>query len=271
MKPSAIKACCYPLILLGLLITLSACRTTGETSRGKNTGDSSDTLAETNVKLGVGYLQQGRNELALAKLQRALELNSSLPSAHSTIAIAYDQVGEYDKAQKHYLKAIRLAPKDSNVHNNYGTFLCKRNELDKAEQQFLLAIENPLYETPAQAYENAGLCALRVPNTIKAEKYFRSALQIDPRLPVSLYQMGVISFDRGDNLSARAYLQRYAAVARHTPQVLWLGVRVERVLGDKNAVSSYALQLRSSFPDSREASLLGESEGRAASLPKQNQ
>ncbi|MEO7558136.1 MAG: type IV pilus biogenesis/stability protein PilW [Gammaproteobacteria bacterium] len=263
MKPS-----CYCLILVSLLATLSACSTTDEISSDTNPGDRSDTLAETNVKLGVGYLQQGRSDLALTKLQRALELNPNLPGAHNAIAIVYDRLGELDKAEQHYLKAINLAPKDSNAHNNYGTFLCKRNELDKAEKQFLQALENPLYETPALAYENAGLCALRVPNTIKAEKYFRSALQIDPRLPGSLYQMGVISFDRGDNLSARAYLQRYTAVARHTPQSLWLGVRVERVLGDKNAVSSYALQLRSSFPDSGEARLLGESEGRAVSLPK---
>jgi type IV pilus assembly protein PilF len=164
-----------------------------------------------------------------------------------------------------------LTPKDSNAHNNYGTFLCKRNELDKAEQQFLLALENPLYETPALAYENAGLCAVRVPNTIKAEKYFRSALKINPKLPPSLYQMSVISFDRGDYLSARAYLQRYAAVAQHSPQSLWLGVRIERMLGDKNAVSSYALLLKSTYPDSDEVRLLQQSEDHAAAQPEAKQ
>ncbi len=139
MKPS-----CYCLILVSLLATLSACSTTDEISSDTNPGDRSDTLAETNVKLGVGYLQQGRSDLALTKLQRALELNPNLPGAHNAIAIVYDRLGEHDKAEQHYLKAINLAPKDSNAHNNYGTFLCKRNELDKAEKQFLQALEKSL-------------------------------------------------------------------------------------------------------------------------------
>jgi type IV pilus assembly protein PilF len=250
--------------LLGVVLILSACSTTNTSDTLQtNAGDRPDTLAETNVKLGVGYLQQGRRDLALSKLQRALELSPNLASAHNAIAIVYDQLGQLDEAGQHYQKAVSLAPKDSSVLNNYGTFLCKRNQLSEAEQYFLRALENPLYETPALAYENAGLCAVRVPNTVKAEKYFRDALQINPRLPVSLYQMAVISFDRGDYLSARAYLQRYGAVAKHTPQSLWLGVRVEQMLEDKNAAASYALQLRSTYPDSQETQLLQKSEGLA--------
>lgn len=258
--------------LLGILLSLSACSTTNTAATQQtNPGDRADTLAETNVKLGVGYLQQGRRDLALSKLQRALELSPNLASAHNAIAIVYDQLGQLDEAGQHYQKAVSLAPKDSGVLNNYGTFLCKRNQLNEAEQYFLRALENPLYETPALAYENAGLCAVRVPNTVKAEKYFRDALQINPRLPASLYQMAIISSDRGDYLPARAYLQRYAAVAKHTPQSLWLGVRVEQMLGDKNAVASYALQLRSTYPDSQEAQLLQKSDGIAATqtVPEQ--
>ncbi len=257
---------CRYLGLVGLALMLSACTTTNTSDTLQaNAGNRPDTLAETHVKLGVGYLQQGRRDLALSKLQRALELNPNLASAHNAIAIVYEQLGQLDEAGRHYQQALKLTPNDSGVLNNYGTFLCRRNELDKAEQYFLRALENPLYETPAQAYENAGLCAVRVPNTVKAEKYFRSALQINPRLPPSLYQMSVINFDRGEYLSARAYLERYAAGAKHTPQSLWLGIQVERMLGDKNAASSYALQLRSTYPDSQEARLLQESESIAIS------
>jgi type IV pilus assembly protein PilF len=38
--------------------------------------------------------------------------------------------------------------------------------------------------------------------------------------------------------------------------MLWLGVRIERRLGDRNSEASYALQLRNRFPDSREARAL---------------
>lgn len=255
-----------------MALGLSACATTTATDTLQtNAGDRPDTLAETNVKLGVGYLQQGRRDLALNKLQRALELSPNLASAHNAIAIVYDQLGQFDEAGQHYEKAVNLAPNDSDALNNYGTFLCKRGELVKAEQYFLRALENPLYTRPANTYENAGLCATRVPNTMKAEKYFRSALQLNPRLPGSLYQMSVISFDRGEYLQARAYFQRYAAIAKHNPQSLWLGVRIEQMLDDKNAASSYALQLRSSYPDSQEARLLQDTEGLAVTRPVPSQ
>lgn len=247
-----------------LMLVMSACSTTPTSNSSNipqpNAGDRPDTLAETHVKLGIGYLQQGNRELALSKLQRALQLDPRLPSAHNAIAILYEQLGETRLAAQHYQNAVNFGPQDSNAHNNYGAFLCKNNDLDKADEQFLLALRNPLYATPELAYENAGLCAMRKPDVNKAENYFRNALQINPRLPSSLYQMALISFDRGQPLPARAYLQRYMEVAQPTPQSLWLGIRIERALGDRNAVSSYALLLRSNFPDSEEARLLQESE-----------
>lgn len=248
-------------LAVGMLLASACSSTGGQSDTLRATEDRPDTLAETNVKLGIGYMQQGQPDLALGKLQRALELDPNLASGHNAIAILYEQLGRLDTAEKHYRRAVSLAPQDSAAHNNYGTFLCgRRNQLDKAEQEFLKALENPLYTTPELAYENAGLCAQRKPDPVKAEQYFRKALELNPTLPVSLYQMALISFEAGRHLPARAYLQRYSEVASHNPQSLWLGIRIERVLGDKNAVASYALSLKGNFPDSEEAKQLQASE-----------
>ena len=40
-----------------------------------------------------------------------------------------------------------------------------------------------------------------------------------------------------------------------TPEALWLGVRLERKLGNKAGEGSYASQLRSRYPTSREYQL----------------
>ncbi|MDP1707926.1 MAG: type IV pilus biogenesis/stability protein PilW [Gammaproteobacteria bacterium] len=250
------------LAMLAVGMLAGACSSTGRQSDAlKATEDRPDTLAETHVKLGMGYMQQGKPDIALGKLQRALELDPNLASGHNAIAILYDQLGRVDTAEEHYKRALALAPQDSSAHNNYGTFLCsRRNRLDEAEQEFLKALENPLYATPELAYENAGLCAQRKPDLVKAEQYFRRALELRQTLPVSLYQMALINFETGRHLPARAYLQRYAEVASHTPQSLWLGIRIERVLGDKDAVASYSVYLKGNFPDSDEAKLLQASE-----------
>ena len=93
-----------------------------------------------------------------------------------------------------------------------------------------------------------------------AEAHFRAALQINPRIAAALFQMATISYDLERHLPARAYLQRYLEIGAHTPQSLWLGIRIERVLGDKDALASYALQLEKEHPDTEEARLLLEAE-----------
>lgn len=246
---------------LALVMTLAACGSTPDIKSDVNN------LAETNFKLGIGYLQQGRSDLALGKLQRAIELDPKFAQAHSAIAVLYDQAGQADLALQHAERAVSLDPQDPAASLNYGTFLCKQGQLDKADAQFRAVLRNPLYATPEAAYENAGVCAMRVPDPAKAEQYFRSALQLNPKLPITLYQMAVLHYQTERYLPARAYLQRYAEVSQHTPQSLWLGIRVERQLGDRNTASGYALRLRSDFQDSEEARLLLESEKGARPAP----
>ena len=105
---------------------------------------------------------------------------------------------------------------------------------------------------PELAYNNAGLCMLTAGREDKAETYFRSALERSPRLPAALIGMSQICYDTSRFLPARAYLQRYQEVARLNSKALWLGVRIERKLGDNNSANRYATKLRRQFPDSHE-------------------
>ena len=68
--------------------------------------------------------------------------------------------------------------------------------------------------------------------------------------------MAQIEFDKKNYTGTMAYIRRYGQATRHTPRSLWLGIRAERILGDKNAIASYSLLLRNNFPDSEEARLL---------------
>jgi type IV pilus assembly protein PilF len=123
----------------------------------------------------------------------------------------------------------------------------------------MMAVENPLYDKPAIAYTNAGICKLRANDPAAAETYFRAALRADPRFGVALLNMAQLSFDNQQYLPARAYMQRYEEVSKHNSRSLWLGIRIEKMLGDKDAVSSFAMLLKASYPDSRETQLLLES------------
>ncbi|KFI23488.1 pilus assembly protein PilF [Nitrosococcus oceani] len=215
--------------------------------------------AKINVQLGVEYFKQGELEQALKKLERAIQQDPKLPSAYNALALLKQRLGQAEEAEKYFQRAIKLDPEYSEAQNNYGVFLYNQGHYGDAEARFLEAVKNPLYGTPELAYENAGMAAQKQVEFDKAERYYRKALQLEPRLLKSLYHMAEISFEKGHYQRAQEYLQRYRVGARHTPKSLWLGIRIERELGNEDTVSSYALLLRRNFPDSPEAKLLQKS------------
>lgn len=243
-----------------LIIGLSGCEGTGGRNQYADDITPKRKIAKANVGLGVGYMQQGNNDVALSKLERAIRIDPELPSAHYAIALLYERLGQKSKAEEHYLQAISLKPQYSEALNGYGVFLCNNKKIDMAEEYFMLALKNPLYKTKELVYANAGQCARRNGDLVKAEKHLRNALQINPKYPVVLLQMAYIGYESGRPTLARAYLERLTKVAQHTSQSLWLAIQVERELGDKDAVASDSMLLKSKFPDSEEVKLLHESE-----------
>ena len=212
--------------------------------------------AQLNAQLALGYLREGRTELAAEKIAKALAAGPDQPGVHSTAALVYQALGEAEKAEEHYRRALELAPEDGRLHNNYGVFLCGRGRYAEAEAAFKAALATPRYATPERAYENLGACARRAGELEKAEAYLRKALSYDPKLPLALHEMAGVTFATGRPLNARAYVQRYLEVAEPTPEILWLGVQVERRLGDREAAERYADQLSRRFPRSPEAQAL---------------
>lgn len=240
----------------GLVLVVAACAQPAI----RNQEYAPNKLAEINVNLGVAYMEEGKYETAFSKLQKALALDPRYPQVHNALGILHNRLGEMDEAEQHYRRAVELDPSNPGLLNNYGQFLCQSGRKEEATDLFLRAVEDPFYETPEVAYTNAGLCAMNARDIDTAEKYFRKALSTNPKLPHALYQMALISYEKGRYLPARGYLARYLKVASHNAQTLWLGIRIERELGDKDAIASYALSLRANYPDSEETRLLLESE-----------
>jgi type IV pilus assembly protein PilF len=228
---------------------------TGQFSQHNQTGE-----GDVYVKLAIAYMREGHLDVALMKAKQALSVEPANAEGHNVVALLYDRLGERDLAEKHFLRSLRIDTKNSYVLNAYASFLCQQQRYEEADGHFLKALLNPLYRTPEVALTNAGICAIRNSDLKKAEEYFRRALGYNAKFPLALIQMAQISFRNEQNLSSRAYLQRYLELTKPTPASLWLGIQNERILGDRNAVSSYSLMLKNNFPDSREVLLLKDSE-----------
>jgi len=240
-----LRAGVLTVVLAGLLVACTAAKKID-----------SHNAADINAQLGLAYLQQGENERAMEKLRYALSIDPNLATANHYIAELYQRIGQNQEAEKHYRKALAVTPAEPMLLNNFGVFLCKQKRLAEAENLFLTAAKQPFYKTPEVAYSNAAVCALEMPDPVKAEEYLRAALRLNPQMPESLYALAELKFNQQDYLGARAFLQRYFDVASASPQSLWLGVRIERQLGDEGTARGYAAQLRQRFPSAHETELL---------------
>ena len=241
------------LMVFGVLL---GCVTEGDV---KESMESAEDAAQYNLELGAAYIRQGKHELALEKLSRSIEQNPDVPETQTTIALLYEQLGQIEKAEKHYKTALRLDKTDAASLNIYGVFLCRHRGWDRAQRYFDDAVKDPLYRNREAVYTNAGICARKAGELDVAEKYFRSGLSTNPKYPEALLQLADLSYKRESFLASRAFLQRYMDVGPVTPPVLWLGIRIERELGDRDALRAFERRLQSEYPGSVQTRLMLES------------
>lgn len=251
-------------VVLAATLGISACVT--EVSGRKVPEANPTAAAESNMQLGVGYLRQGNLPAAQDKLERAVEQNPKLVEAHLALGLVYERLDDPKEAETSYKRAVQITGDDPDALNAYAAFLCRQGgRRDDALKYFDRAAGIPLskkYVNRAVIYTNAGVCVKPV-DLLRAEDYLRLALRTDPRYREALLQMADVAHRRQNNLQARAFLERYLAVGRPTPAILWLGVQIEQSNGDLAAAANYAQQLKQDFPASVETRLLLEQERNA--------
>jgi len=212
--------------------------------------------AATNMQLAIEYMKLGKLADSRDFIERALSEDPGNADVQMTAGIIYERLNDIPKAERAYSAGFRLGKGDPNIQNTYAGFLCRTGKAVAGEKLFADVARNPLYQTPEVALVNAGVCVRGTGDLVDAERYFNRALAIRPNLPEAMLQLGNIAFDRGDAAQARDIVRRYLAVNAPTPEVLWLGFRAERKLGDATAAAGYARRVQTEFPNSEQALMM---------------
>jgi type IV pilus assembly protein PilF len=244
--------------LLLCLAMMAACSGKEDTTRQQNAGPDLAEASTLNIQLALGYIQRNQLEVAQDKLLKAIEQDPTNVNAYTTMAYLKSLIGEDEDAENFYLEAIDIKPADPGIHNSYGTLLCKLKRYDEGLEQFRLAYDNPFYENKYKAYINAGTCMLEQKDFTNAEKMLRKGLREQPRYSSGLLSMAELGVETGNYLMARAYIQRYHAVAQRSAHSLWLQIQAEKALGAQEHYIKYSRLLLKEFPDSDEAGELEE-------------
>ena len=247
-------------VLLLPLVLLTACVTHTETVFTEEA--SPEKALERRVELARQYIGEGNWDFAKRNLALAAEIDPDNAEVHEAFALVYQSTGEYELAEENYQRAIKLDRGFSRARNNYAAFLFSRGRYEEAEEQLEFVVKDTLYEGRPRAFVNLGLCRLQLSDDAGAEEAFVRALSMDRSHPVALLEAANLRYEDDDLPAAANYYNRYRKVARQqSARGLWLGVRLARAEGDRDAEGSYALALRQRYPDSPEYQAYERSQG----------
>lgn len=246
-----------------LVLALAGCANTGGVSTPSSSsmgegGYESEARSRAKVfaELGFAYLSRGQMKVALETARKAVAADGSYGPAYNLLGLIYMELDEDKVAEENFRRSIELGREDSDAHNNYGWFLCTRGRYDEGLSQFTEALRNPLYGKPELAMTNSGQCSEMKGDTRQAEAYYRKALKLAPNAVQATIKLAGLSYRKGDLGETQRLLKHFQNISPPTAESLWLGLRVERKLGNRDQEAVYNQQLRRRFPDAPETKLL---------------
>lgn len=208
--------------------------------------------AKISADLGMAYFEIGRFDIALDEAKVALAHDSGYAPAYHLLGLIYMFLDDMAVARENFNRALALAPRDPEINNSFGWFQCVNGEEQEGLQRLLAAARNPYYRFPGRAHTNAGLCLVRIGDDQAAAEQFQRALAFDPANAQARFQLALSHYRQGDYLGARQQLVELHQRRDPTAETVWLGLRTERKLGNRDTEASYAAQLSGRFGDSSE-------------------
>lgn len=212
--------------------------------------------ARLRLELAATYFEQGQTTVALDELKQALALDPNFADAYNLRGLVYMRLNDARMSEDSFRRAMALNARDGNVLHNYGWMLCQQKRYGEAAQVLEQAVGMPQYRDKAKSLMALGLCQDRAGQKPEAEKSLLRSYELDPDNPVVAYNLSSLSLGRGDLVRAQFYVRQINNSDFANAESLWLGIKVERRLGNDTAVALLGDQLRKRYPQSREVQSL---------------
>lgn len=257
------------LLLMGLTLCvftlfLSGCTTTTTGApNASGTGARTDIITESDepetrrrarirMELASGYFSEGKTTVALDELKQALAIDPTFPDAYNLRGLIYMRLNDQRLAEDSFRRALTLNPRDANAAHNFGWMLCQQNRYPESFTAFNQALAAPLYGDQAKTYMTLGLCQMAAAQKTDAERSLVRSYEIDPANPITGYNLASLMYDRSEFTRSQFYVRRINNSEFANAETLWLGIKVERRMENRDAAQQLADQLRRRYPKSRE-------------------
>ncbi len=155
--------------------------------------------------------EQGRDDEALAAVERALALDSAVNvlNLEATLALGARRA---ERAERAAGAAVRLEPGNAEAVGTLGNVMAATGRLDSARVCFEKTVELDPYAV--QGWNNLGNVALEHRDLETARGYYQRALAIDPTFVMAIFHLGLIEYYSGNRELAH---ERWREVLRLEP------------------------------------------------------
>ena len=211
--------------------------------------------ANIGLELAVAYFEQGKTTTALDELKKSISADPTLFEAYNLRGLIYMRLNEMVLAEESFKRALVVNPRAATVQHNYGWLLCQQSRYRESVQMFSAAIADPAYGDRAKTWMTQGLCQFRAGQLADAESSLGHSYELDAGNPITGYNLALILMQRGELTRSQFYVRRINNSELANSESLWVGIKVERRLDNRDAVAQLAAQLKKRFPQSKEVAL----------------
>lgn len=164
------------------------------------------------TELGLIYMAQGRDELALLVIGKAIELDPKEPAAYNALALLYLRAGKAQEAFDRFDHATSLDPSYHDARFNKASVLLDAGDFTRAKQELETILQKAPEDWAAQV--SLGIAWRGLKDNAAARKKFELVIDKAPRKSRArgdaLWNLAVLKSDfLEDNAGAKADLERF--------------------------------------------------------------
>lgn len=209
--------------------------------------------ARLRLELATGYFEQGQTNVALDEIKQSLATDPTYVDAYNLRGLVYMRLNDIAMAESSFQQALAINPRNADVAHNYGWMLCQQARYGDSFRLFAQAVANPTYTGKAKTLMTLGVCQIRAGQPVDAEQSLMQSYELDAGNPVTGYNLAKLLYQRGELTRAQFYIRRLNNSELANAETLWLGVKTERKLNNREAVLQLGEQLKKRFTQSPEA------------------
>ena len=237
---------------------LSGCATPGVVAPQAAIGPAAEAevhrLATTRLQLAALHFEEGRTDVALGEVAQALQAHPRYVDAYNLQGWIHLSLQDYKAANESFVQALSLRPGDADTLYNLGWLQCVQKQFAVADRNLDAALAAPRSsgQSLSRIWLAKGVCLRQAGQLDAAMQALEKAHEIEPGNPAVAYNFADMLHAQGHSERARFYVRRLNNGTWASAASLWLGVKVERSLGDRIAMRQLADQLHKRFPGSKE-------------------